>query len=200
MMLIDSAHNVQLHWFNMHEGSYSPLQWQHHAQAELLSVSVAATCPSGVTLRFSDSNLLERSSSPLQWQQHVRAELLSALVVNFAMYAPPSTGPPPNPMRSSGSGYAQPPESATWVEVEVDDEPAAGPGNQCGWAGWVSDDDGHEGDEGRDEGHEGHEGYEGHEGDPNRPRRPRAVGPGGHPCIVAATCSSGAYSASVAAT
>ena len=37
---------------NMLERSYSPLQWQQHARAELISASVAATCSSGVTLRF----------------------------------------------------------------------------------------------------------------------------------------------------
>ncbi len=45
---------------------------------------VAASCSSGVTLRFSDSNMLERSLSPLQWQQHARSELLSVSdVVNL---------------------------------------------------------------------------------------------------------------------
>jgi hypothetical protein len=57
---------------------------QQHARAELISASVAATCSSGVTLRFSGSNMVERSLSPLQLQQHARAELLSAAdVVNI---------------------------------------------------------------------------------------------------------------------
>jgi hypothetical protein len=118
MMLIDSIHNVQLHWFNMLERSSSPFQWQQHARAELLSASV---------------------SSPIQWQQHDRAELHSASVVNFAMYAPQYTGPvPPNPMTSASASSSGPPDVACqWAgwdsgdeEMEVDDtvvhEPSEG--------------------------------------------------------------------------
>jgi hypothetical protein len=218
----------------------APFQWQQHARAELLSASMATTCSSGVTLRFSGSNMLERSSYPLQWQQHSRAELLSASVVNCAMYAPPSTGraAPPNPLANFATAPAWLDSAAAvpdWFigPLQLPLDPGSlDPGPPSNWAGWsppgehvppggfgldppgdedppgdddLRGDDDLQGDD--DPGDDDPHGDDEQDYDPfapldhdRPPRRPHAVGPGGHPCIVAATCSSGAYSASVAAT